>query len=131
MATKEKQMQTLSQWKWEAPKPSQQRVLHADPKLNEAYFDVMLLAHDMMLPLYEADEHPRFTLHEIDMRLEDAFDHLQSSRPLLNNAQKNLNAARAIVELDEPDARASAAASFAQQIVHVYGALTLPEKEMR
>jgi exonuclease VII small subunit len=65
------------------------------------------------------------------MRLEDAFDHLQSSRPLLNNAQKNLNAARAIVELDEPDARASAAASFAQQIVHVYGALTLPEKEMR
>ncbi|PJF25108.1 MAG: hypothetical protein CUN53_14445 [Phototrophicales bacterium] len=130
MATKEKQMQTLSQWKWEAPKPSQQRTLHADPNLNEAYFDVMLLAHDMMLPLYEADEHPRFTLHEIGVRLEDALDLLQSSRPLLNNAQKNLNAARAIVQLEEPDARAAAAANFAQQIVHVYSALAQPEDEI-
>lgn len=129
MATKEKQMQTLSQWKWEALNPSQQRALQADPNLNEAYFDVMLLAHDMMLPLYEADEHPRFTMYEIGVRLEDALDLLQSSRPLLNNAQKNLNAARAIVELDEPDARASAAANFAQQIVHVYGALAKPKMD--
>lgn len=131
MSVKEKQSRKSTRWTWEAPKQSQQRALHSDSKLNEAYIDVMLLVHDMMLPLYEGDEHPRFTRNEIDVRLEDAFDHLQASQPLLNNAHKNLDVARAIAQLDETDARASAAADFAQQIVRVYSTLSQPEIKTR
>lgn len=93
----------------------------------EDYVSALLILHDMMLPLYDSGEHPRFSRNEAEIYLAEDIEAFTSQPILVSNIREHVAHTNAIIELHrhDPVSGGVAAEQFALAILHFYRDLGL------